>query len=300
MALLDFILTAMRLESADTPAAPSPKMLKAIADLVNAIGGHQPAASWISPEGVKAAADLIVAVAWPVAVVVVIFNFRAELSGLLNRINKFSAFGVTAAAEIQTELNKSAKQAASKFTDTPSTDELSRADTVEKLAKQDVALIRQQVDALALEYDDVRGSMPSGDKRTSEMEKIVSKMRTIGKAAYAIRWELTASPSPGHHLQAVACLQVRPDYEMLGWLAQCFQNEKPFVSYHAIVAMVVATEAVLRSQEARQYAKDFKMPYQKVKESSRVLTAGSETKSKLDELERQMKLLLPVMHEAAE
>jgi hypothetical protein len=46
------------------------------------------------------------------------------------------------------------------------------------------------------------GCTPSGNKRTRLLEKVLSKM------------------PPGHRLQAVACLQVLPDWELLDWLAR--------------------------------------------------------------------------------
>jgi len=51
------------------------------------------------------------------------------------------------------------------------------------IVKQDLVLVRQEVDALAVEYDNIGGLMPSRDQRTLDM--VVSKMRTVGRAAYS-------------------------------------------------------------------------------------------------------------------
>ena len=89
--------------------------------------------------------------------------------------------------------------------------------------------MRQQVDELAAEHERVRGSMRVSDTRTRAMEVVVSKMRTIGRAAYPLRHELSVSASPGHRLQAIASLQVMPDYDLLDWLANRIDQERPFV-----------------------------------------------------------------------
>jgi hypothetical protein len=239
MPLIDLILSAIQLQSADTPATPSLETLKAIADLVNAVAGHPPTSSWLSPQGLEAITRFIVALAWPLLVGFVIFRFSPQLISFLKGLHEVEIWGIK--AKIETELTKSADQAAPSLSTGPSKEELRRAVKVEDLAKHDVALIRQQVDGLAFEYDNLRGSLPSGDKRTRLMEQVVSQMRTIGRAAYAIRYELMASPSPGHRLQAVACLQVLVDWELLEWLACRLREERRFIGYHALIALIAAT-----------------------------------------------------------
>jgi hypothetical protein len=238
MLLIDFILSAIQLQSEDSTETPSPEMLKVIADLMNA--GHPPASSWISPEGLEAITGFIIALAWPLLAGFVIYRVRPQLAAILNGIHDVE-FG-RVKARIKTELNESADQAAPGLSSGPSNDELRRAAKVNDLAKHDIALIRQQVDGLGFEYDSLRGLLPSGDKRNRLMEKVVSKMRTIGRAAFAIRYELKASPSPGHRLQAVACLQVLTDWELLDWLARCVREESRFIAYHALIALLAATE----------------------------------------------------------
>jgi hypothetical protein len=52
-----------------TPTAPSPEVLKALTELMNAVRGHasaNDAASWWSPAGLTAVATFIAAVAWAV------------------------------------------------------------------------------------------------------------------------------------------------------------------------------------------------------------------------------------------
>lgn len=201
----------------------------------------------------EAITRLIVAMAWPLLVGVVIYIFRSRLTAFLDEVHEVEFWGVK--ARVRKELNKAAEKAASTLSSGPSKDELSGAANVAELAKQDVALVRQQVDMLAIEYDNLRGSMPSGDERTGKLEKVVSKMRTIGQAAYGIRYELAASPSPGRRLQAVACLQMLPDYELLDWLARRVGEKKRFIAYHALIALIAATGGPL----AREHLKEIEI-----------------------------------------
>jgi hypothetical protein len=93
---------------------------------------------------------------------------------------------------------------------------------------------------VAKEYENIRASMPSGDSRTRKMEVVVAKMRTVGQAIYSDRYRLSQSASPGDRLQAISSMQVQPDYDLLDWLGQRVKEEKPFVAYHALVALNVA------------------------------------------------------------
>jgi hypothetical protein len=291
MSVSNLIYLAAQAQSAAPPnpvAAPSPEVLKAITDLMNAVAGHPPkldSQSWASPEGLKAITGLIVSLAWPLLVGVVFYRFSPQVTAFLNRMNKVELFGVK--VEIEAELSKSAEQAAVTLSRAPSQDELDRADKVEKIAKQDVVLVRQEVDALALEYENTRALMPSGDKRTRRMEVVVSKMRTVGRVAYAIRYELIESPSPGRRLQAVACLQVIPDYELLDWLASRVRAEKPFIGYHAVIAMIWAA----RDAHAREHVKAIEAAYQKAKGNAHELPPTADRVIALSELQQQIALL---------
>jgi hypothetical protein len=226
---------------------PSSEVLTALDNLIAQIskigrssGNDQ---SWLTPDGLKAVAAFVSAVAWPALALFFVLRFRSEIVSFLTRIRKMEAFGVK--AEIEAELEKSAQdaEASQGQSKAPTRDELKRAEYVERLATPaDFEIVRRQVDDLAAEYEKIRATMPSSDARTRRMEVIVSKMRTIGRAAYPLRYRLMQSPSPGQRLQAVACLQVIPDFDQLDWLADRVRVEKPFVSYHAIVALNVAAQ----------------------------------------------------------
>lgn len=52
--------------------------------------------------------------------------------------------------------------------------------------------------------------------------------------------ELLSTAHPGHRLAAVTVLQVLPDPEHLPWLVERIAAEKPFIGYHAAVALLAA------------------------------------------------------------
>ena len=227
-----------------TPSYPQPELIRALAELIKATERSSEAnttASWLTPDGLKALATFISAIAWPVLAFLLIFMFRPQVRDVIRGIKEFEIFGVK--GKIQNEINQSA-QAAEKSEGLslgPTPGEITRAIQVDKLASAtDLAFVRQQVDELAAEYERVRGSMRVSDTRTRAMEVVVSKMRTIGRAAYPLRHELSVSASPGHRLQAIASLQVMPDYDLLDWLANRIDRERPFVGYHALVALNTA------------------------------------------------------------
>jgi hypothetical protein len=104
--------------------------------------------------------------------------------------------------------------------------------------------VRQQIAGLAQEYEHIRATMDAGDTRTRKMEGILSRMRSLALAAHTLVPELVASSSPGHRLAAVTMLQAVPKPEFLTWLAQRLGIEKPFVAYHAAMALLSSVRAL--------------------------------------------------------
>jgi hypothetical protein len=100
------------------------------------------------------------------------------------------------------------------------------------------ASVRQQIAALAAEYEKVRAGMEPGDPRTRKMEIIASYMRALAIPGYGLVPELVKSASPGMRLAATTFLQAVPNPEYTSWLAGRLQSEKPFVAYHAALALL--------------------------------------------------------------
>lgn len=101
--------------------------------------------------------------------------------------------------------------------------------------------VRRQVGILARQYDELRASLSSGGLRTQRMEEICSQLRKLAPSLkQATAAELQGAGSPGERLAAVAWSQVYPQLADLGWLADRIGAEKPFIGYHAGLALLAA------------------------------------------------------------
>jgi hypothetical protein len=206
-------------------------------------------AAWTSNPGdlLKGLAELVKAVAWPAGLVLLFMAFREAIIGQFGRVKTLELAGgrVEFAAAIEMRLQESAAEAQAKPVGKDqgvSSGEIDRAQVINRLAtSSDLASIRQRMLGLATEYRFVRGSMPSGPERTRAMTVVMSKMRTLGQAAFALRGEFAFSSDPGQRLAALAIAQVQPDLAMMDWIAgRVSLSEKPFIQYHAIEALLVA------------------------------------------------------------
>jgi hypothetical protein len=200
--------------------------------------------SLLSPQGITAIASLLTAILWPAVVLVTLLAFRSELISLFKRVKKAKVAGVE--VELGEILKESEKEAISQVADAPrgpTQKEIARANKVDELsAGVDSGYLDQQLSDVAREYEQVRASLPASSERTRKMSTVASKMRALGAVAFKRRYRLMASPSPGDRLLAICGLQVFPDFEMIEWLANRVENEKPFVGYHAILALTEAAK----------------------------------------------------------
>jgi hypothetical protein len=274
------------------PASASPELLTALGDLIKITTEHPSAirsGTWLTPEGIRAAASLFSAIAWPALIVFLVLAFRRPLIDLIPGVTEFEFFGVK--GKIINQLNRSAEIAEKSegLSPAPTPGELERAVQVERLTgKADLSFVRQQIDQLAAEYERVRASMRASDTRTRAMEVVVSKMRTIGRAAYPLRHELSVSPSPGHRLQAIASLQVIPDYDdLIDWLIDRLDLERPFVSYHALVAL----NAAAADQRAPAYLPVLERALSRAKEKTAAIGRDTDRQKLLKQFEVKIEAL---------
>ena len=114
----------------------------------------------------------------------------------------------------------------------------------EGASRTDKTIARERVAMAAREYEQVRASMPSGDSRTRAMEVVASSMKTMAQSTFSLIPDLVASESPGERLAAVTALEVIPDVRYVAWLADRIRDEKPFVGYHAAVALLAAAREI--------------------------------------------------------
>lgn len=101
---------------------------------------------------------------------------------------------------------------------------------------------REAAVQLAKEYDQIPREMPSGDERTRLMERFFSRMKIEAPKVQGLLSTFQQSSSAGERLMAIAVLDMFPDSDHLEWLAERMdpEQEQPFVSYHAAVALLDA------------------------------------------------------------
>jgi hypothetical protein len=186
--------------------------------------------------------DLIVGLAWPGVAAFAVWSFRQPLTRLIDRLKSASYDKGKIALEMHEALDRSAEEAqlSPQRAQAPTSAELARSEMIAKAAP-DPDAVRSAMEELANEYDAIRRFNLPGSTRTAKMEGVVAKMRTLAQAAFALRHRFADSDQPGRRLAAVAMLGVVPDLDMLDWLGERVLVEKPFIAYHALVALLAAT-----------------------------------------------------------
>lgn len=194
----------------------------------------------------KIIADFIVGLAWPAVILVLLTRYREGVGKLITAL-AHKIVGLREARHgglslvFEQALEKSAEEAR-KAVDpvvkaTPK--ELERGDKI-AASSTDPWALREAGEMLAVEYETVRASMPSGKDRTRAMSGAVAKMRTLNKVMFPLRYEYVNSPSPGRRLLVIAALSVTPDHDLIEWLTERVLTERPFVAFHAMVALLTA------------------------------------------------------------
>jgi len=113
---------------------------------------------------------------------------------------------------------------------------------------------RAEMLALAAEYEEIRRKEQASGDRTRHMTAVFSRMKAKAAAVRGLVDEFQTSTSPGVRLAAIAILQLFPDARHLDWLAERLDNpkvERPFVGYHAAVALLEAARALPVSECAQ-------------------------------------------------
>ncbi len=258
----------------------SPEQLAQLKALLQAVAPKSP--DWM--DGLKAVGEFIGHAGWPIVALIGLILFR----GPIGRIRKvgWKDFSV----EVGRELDAAEKRASAETPEArkgpPTAADVAQSGQVARLAQGvDIQAVRATAVELAAEYERVRASMPSGDARTRRMEVVVSKMRALGEAVIPLRHEFRVSPTPGQRLVAIASMQVSPDYEALDWLVQCVKSEKPFMGYHAALALLVAA----RDPRASAYLPELRAARRGIEAIEAGLPADSDRTSIL----AQFKVLAP-------
>ena len=116
-------------------------------------------------------------------------------------------------------------------------------------ANPDVVLATMRT--LALEYEQTRRSMPSGDARTEAMSTVVRRMNLQALSAVPYLPLLTASTSAGERLAAIVILKFRFDIAYLDWLIKRLTTEVAFLAYHAAGALLGGARVLGQPDKAR-------------------------------------------------
>jgi hypothetical protein len=166
---------------------------------------------------------------------VVAFRQELDKEGLVRNYDDRAAFAATVRRDLVLVLgqllNAESKPAAI------------ASQAAERGTSDALAATREQIRELARAYDDIRegpNRMPRGNERTRRLEVVASQMRALALAAFPLLGELTRSDSPGERLAAVTVLQAIPQAEYLSWLGERPRDEKPFIGYHAALALLAA------------------------------------------------------------
>jgi hypothetical protein len=103
--------------------------------------------------------------------------------------------------------------------------------------------VREHIRNLAQAYESLRLSMSPGHDRTNSLEQVASQMRSLGLTVLPFLAELKGSTSAGERLAAVTALEITPRIDSLDWLADRIIEERPFIGYHAALALRAAVRA---------------------------------------------------------
>lgn len=106
------------------------------------------------------------------------------------------------------------------------------------------ASVRLELRRLSNEYAELRRQMPAGGERTTSMEIVADKLRILSPLLIDDLQELTRSVEAGERLAAAIALQSQPQEQYLDWLTALLADEKPFVGYHAALALRSASRTL--------------------------------------------------------
>jgi hypothetical protein len=132
-------------------------------------------------------AALVGAVAWPSALLILVFIFRAELKSalanvpiILDRVKKATLAGVV--LELDRVADAEAESGTAK-TGAVTARQIEAATRIEIETRDlDSNALLRELDKLSLEYDSLRRTLPPGDSRTRAMTRVLVKMRSLAVA----------------------------------------------------------------------------------------------------------------------
>ncbi|HEY4087885.1 MAG TPA: hypothetical protein VGM43_18220 [Bryobacteraceae bacterium] len=198
---------------------------------------------------IKAIADLIAAIAWPLVILFLVLTQRKRIGEFLATFTaKFQASTRIKIWDIvDLDLSQTAQHAEQR-TDVPRevpTEQRQAATRVSGLVSEtELPNLEARLAAMAREYEATRAGMAPGPGRTRAFNVTMSKMRVLALAAKPLLRKFSSnSESAGLRLAAIAILQMSPDMEYVNWLVERMGTEQPFVFFQASNALLSAVRA---------------------------------------------------------
>jgi len=204
-------------------------------------------------EIVKAVSGLVAALAWPAIALYIFIRYHKQLgdglSAIAGRLPQAEGLEL---GPLKIALTKSADLAT---TIPVSPDAQDQREAIKQQAKvgkdlraevvQDPSIlpeIRKKMDELARQYELLRSardaqSRLASDAEIVQMNKVVSQMRALALSCVPYWNDYSQSTRAGDRLAAVVIVQMSPDPKYLDWLRERFNVDRPFVFYHAALAL---------------------------------------------------------------
>lgn len=202
-------------------------------------------------ELLKAIAALITAIAWPAIVLYFLLRYRTELStGVMTIAGRLAQAKSFEFGPLKVAMAESASVGMQLPTDPTVIDQQRAIQEQRRIgqalkAQTDPSMlpeVRQQMDNLARQYEVMRAERDlqkrlATDAEIVEMNKLVAQMRALAISCVPYWEEYAHSDRPGDRLAAVIIAQMSPDPAKLDWLGERFEKERPFIFYHAALAL---------------------------------------------------------------
>jgi hypothetical protein len=180
-------------------------------------------------------AALVAAIAWPAVFLVALLVFRRPFKELVGRLRKGKV------GFVEVELEQIALSVEEKSQDSSGLVTVEQVHSAARIKARSDDIGRtellQQLDALCLEYDALRRTLSPSNERTRAMTRVIVKMRLLGLSVVDQIAAYKSSGSPGSRLAAIAIMQMTPQAADLDWLLNRFNENQPFIFYHAALAL---------------------------------------------------------------
>jgi hypothetical protein len=204
-------------------------------------------------ETIKSITDLISASAWPLIVLLLAVWYRTQIGGALTALaSRLKEAEGLEFGPLKIALSRSATLATQTPVGAEPEDQQKAIQQQTKVARdlrdkviQDPGVlpeIRKKMDELARQYELLRAARDQQGRKASDpevvaMNKVVFQMRALAISCLPYWDEYAQSDRPGDRLVAVVILQMSPDPKYLDWLEERFRVDRPFIFYHAALAL---------------------------------------------------------------